>query len=139
VVRSLNAAFDANVIRRVGRTAGRVTFGAEPINAIEQFGEAIDVVDDMAILRYEFANTLLYLEAAERTAQAVTELEKAVAFRPYFSMDALDILYARKRLTEVENWQASGMSFRQFDRQRRKHLQDTGQNPYSVLNPPFAP
>ncbi len=139
VARSLNAAFDANVIRRVGRTAGRVTFGAEPINAIEQFDEAIDIVDDMAILRYEFANTLLYLEAAERTTQAIAELEKAVTFRPYLSMDALDILYARKRLAEIANWQSSDMGFRQFDRLRRKHLQDTGQNPYSVLNPPFSP
>ena len=48
---ALNAAFDANVIRRVGKTAGRMTFNAQPINAGEIFARAVELAGDMAIVR----------------------------------------------------------------------------------------
>ena len=139
VVLALNAALDANVIRRVGRAAGRMTFGAQPINAIEQFERAIELVDDMAVLRYEFANSLLYMESSAQTERAIQQLEAAVEFEPAFSMEALDILYAGKRLEEVRAWQASGMSYRAFDRARRNHMREHGINLYSVYHEPFTP
>ena len=140
VVLALNAALDANLIRRVGRAAsGRLTFGVEPINAVEQFERAIELVDDMAVLRYEFANSLLYMESSAQTDRAIQHLEAAVEFEPAFSMEALDILYAGKRLEEVRAWQGTGMSYRAFDRARRNYMREHGINLYSVYHEPFTP
>lgn len=136
---ALNAAFDANVIRRVGKTAGRMTFNAQPINAGEIFGRAVELAGDMAIVRYEYANSLLYMEQTRETEEAIRQLEIGAATKPSFSMEALDVLYAKKRLAEVKALQQSGMGFRAFDRARRKYMERSGDNLYSVMLPPFKP
>ena len=134
---ALSAAFDANVIRRVGKTAGRVTFNAKPINAGEIFAKAIELSGDMAIVRYEYANSLLYMEQTKETDEAIRQLQMAVAATPSYSMEVLDGLYAKKRLQEVLALKASGVSFRSFDKARRKHMERSGDNLYCVLLPPF--
>lgn len=136
---ALNAAFDANVIRRVGKTAGRMTFNAQPINAGEIFGRAVELAGDMAIVRYEYANSLLYMEQTRETEEAIRQLEIGAATKPSFSMEALDVLYAKKRLAEVQALQQSGLGFRAFDRARRKYMERSGDNLYSVMLPPFKP
>jgi hypothetical protein len=136
---ALNAAFDANVIRRVGKTAGRVTFNAQPINAGDIFARAVELAGDMAIVRYEYANSLLYMEQTRETEEAIRQLEAAAAAEPSYSMEVLDQLYARKRLEEVRALQKSGMGFRAFDRARRRHMERSGENLYCVLLPPFSP
>ena len=139
LILALNAAFDANVIRRVGKAAGRLTFATQPINAGEMFSRAVESAGDMAIIRYEYANSLLYMEQARETEEAIRQLQAGVAAKPSFSMEALDVLYAGKRLAEVQALQDSGMSFRAFDRARRRHMERSGENLYSVLLPPFKP
>ena len=134
---ALNAAFDANVIRRVGKTAGRMTFNAQPLNASEIFTRAVELAGDMAIVRYEYANSLLYMEQTGETEEAIRQLEAALATEPSYSMEALDRLYAQKRLEEVRALQASGSGFRCFDRARRKHMERSGENLYCILLPPF--
>ena len=134
---ALNAAFDANVIRRVGKGLGRMTFGAQPINAEADFAKAIGEVDDMAIMRYEYANSLLYIDKGKDYQAALEQLQKAVTMKAKYSMEALDVLYARKRLAEVKSWRASGMSFPSFDRKRRKYMEKNDANLYSVVSPPF--
>lgn len=134
---ALNAAFDANVIRRVGKGVGRLTFGAQPINAEEDFALALNSVDDMAIVRYEYANSLLYLEKGAGIDAALDQLRQAAALPSSYSMEALDVLYARKRLVEVRAWQDSGMSFGKFDRKRRRFMQRSGENLYSVVSSPY--
>lgn len=136
---ALNAAFDSNVIRRVGKTAGRMALGAKPINAVELFRRALALQGDMAILRYEYANTLLYVDEPEARQRAIEQMEKAIAIKPTFAMEALDRLYAKKRLEEVRAWQNSGMSFGEFDERRRQYMYDNNANLYSVLHPPFIP
>lgn len=134
---ALNAAFDANVIRRVGKGMGRITFGAQPINAEADFNKAIGLAGDMAIIRYEYANSLLYIGKDEEAANAMKQLQAAAAMTAGYSMEALDVLYARKRLVEVRSWQDSGISFGKFDRKRRKYMERTGENLYSVVSRPF--
>lgn len=136
---ALNAAFDSNVIRRVGKTAGRMALGAKPINAVELFRRALALQDDMAILRYEYANTLLYVDEPKARQRAIEQLEKALEVKPAFAMEALDRLYARKRLKEVRAWQKTGMSFGEYDSRRRQYMHENNVNLYSVLHPPFMP
>ncbi len=136
---ALNAAFDANVIRRVGATAGRMAVGAQPINATQLFKRAIELQDDMAILRYEYGNTLLYVDSENARQRAIEELQKAANLEPSFAMEALDQLYARKRLAEVRAWQDTDVSFEQFDTQRRKYMWRNNVNLYNVLEKPYRP
>lgn len=134
---ALNAAFDANVIRRVGKGVGRLTFGAQPIDARVDFERALKQVEDMAILRYEYANSLLYMDRAAEIEHALQQLSRAASLPSSYSMEALDGLYAKKRLQEVRAWRESGMSFGRFDRKRRKHMEKSGENLYSVVLQPF--
>lgn len=134
---ALTAAFDANVIRRVGKAAGRMAVGAKTINALELFRRAVDIQGDMAILRYEFGNTLLYVEERNAIDRALEQFRLAVDTEPSFSMEVLDRLYAKKRLAEVRAWRDSGLSFSAFDRKRRGYMYANDINLYSVLHEPF--
>ncbi len=134
---AMNAAFDANVIRRVGRGVGFIAMDAKPVDAEQDFSHALDLVGDIAIVRYEYANSMLYIDKADQVNQAIEQLAEAVKLKAGFSMEALDILYARKRLEEVRAWRDSGMSFGKFDRKRRKFMEKNDANLYSVVSRPF--
>lgn len=134
---AMNAAFDANVIRRVGRGMGKFAMDASPGSAAEDFKHSLDLVDDLAIVRYEYANSLLYIEKGAQVTEAIDQLSRAVKIKAGFSMEALDVLYARKRLEEVRAWHDSGMSFGKFDRKRRKFMEKSDANLYSVVSRPF--
>ena len=137
VVRALNAVFDANVIRRVGKAAGKWTLGAEQGNAIDLLGQSLEKVDDVAITQYEYANSLLYMKDVAAIDETLVHLEKAAQLPSRFAMEELDALYAQKRLREVQALKAQGGGFSGFDRARRKHMKQTGVNLYCVACPPF--
>ena len=52
-------------------------------------------------------------------------------------MEALDRLYAKKRLAEVRGWQETDMSFGEFDKRRRQYMHANNVNLYNVLHEPF--
>lgn len=140
VALALDAGFDAHVIRRLGNAAGRVAFGAQPINARRHFQQALEAVDDMAVLHYEYANSLLYMDSSEDADKALRHLETAVELEPTFAMEELDGRHARKRLREVRHWmEHDGGNYRSFDRKRRRAMRGAGENAYSVFNDPFLP
>ena len=140
VALALDAGFDAHVIRRLGEGIGRVTFGAQPINARRHFEQALETVDDMAVLHYEFANSLLYMDSDTHAEEALEHLEIAVNLEPAFAMEELDILHAEKRLEEVRHWKESnGGNYRSFDRKRRRAMRSEDENAYSVFHEPFTP
>ena len=137
MVLALNAVFDANVIRRVGKAAGKWTLGAEQGNATELLAQSLEEVDDVAITQYEYANSLLYMKDVAAIDEALVHLQKAAELPARFSMEELDAMYAQKRLREVQALKASGDGFSGFDRARRKHMKKTGVNLYCVTCPPF--
>ena len=134
---SLSAAFEANVLRRVGKAAGRLTLAADSQDAIRPFEVSVEQVPDLAIVRYEYANSLLYTYQGDQAQQALAQLMLAAQLPARFSMEWLDRAYARKRLKEIQAWQASGMSFKRFDRKRRKFMEKEDRNLYAVNQPPF--
>lgn len=134
---SLSAAFEANVLRRLGKAAGRLTLDADSKDAIEPFRRAIKMQPDLAIVRYEYGNSLLYTYQGEGAEQAIKQLQQAVELPALFSMEWLDRAYAQKRLKEIQAWKASGMSFKRFDRKRRKYMEKKNRNLYAVTLPPF--
>lgn len=134
---SLYAAFEANVLRRVGKAAGRLTFEADSRDATELFETSVKQVPDLAIVRYEYANSLLYTFREDQAQQAIAQLMLAAQLPAEYSMEWLDRAYARKRLKEVQAWVDSGMSFARFDRKRRKFMNKADRNLYAVNQPPF--
>ena len=134
---SLSAAFEANVLRRVGKAAGRLTLAADSEDATQPFKTSLTAVPDLAIVRYEYANSLLYTHQDGSAEQALTHLQKAADMPARFAMEWLDRAYARKRLQEVRAWRDSGMSFKRFDRKRRKFMRKENINLYAVTRPPF--
>lgn len=134
---SLSAAFEANVLRRVGKAAGRLTLAADSEDATQPFETSLVAVPDLAIVRYEYANSLLYTYQEASAEQALAQLQAAADMPARFAMEWLDRAYARKRLQEVQAWRDSGMSFKRFDRKRRKFMRKENINLYAVTRPPF--
>lgn len=126
------AAADANVVRKVGKATGRVTFGARQANIREAFEQALSA-GDRAVLRYEYANAILYMNKKRNIDEAMAQLRHARSIRPRFAMEALDAMYAAKRYREVEALAKSRVSFRSFERKRLKHQKDRSENLYCVL------
>ena len=134
---ALSSSLEANVVRRVGKTAGKLTFAADTRDAETAFGKALKAVDDMAIVRYEYANSLLYTGQPGALKRAQRQLTLASKEPALYSMEWLDRAYARKRLKEIKALRASGMSFARFDRKRRKYMARHDINLYAVTGKPF--
>jgi hypothetical protein len=127
------AGIDANVVRKVGKATGRITFGAKQSDVEEYFKQAFAIAPDVSILRYEYANALMYVNKKRQIDKAMEELRRGAQIRPTYAMEALDAMYAAKRLKEVEALAKSPMSFRSFERKRLKHQKDRNENLYCVL------
>lgn len=134
---AFRAGVDAGIMRRVGKSTGRITYGAKQSVATEYFERSFKIVPDMAITRYEYGNAIMYINKKRDLDTALAEIEKAGKMKPYMAMEALDAMYAAKRLREVRDFVATGKSFRSFERARREHQRMTGENLTSVLKPAF--
>jgi hypothetical protein len=134
---AFRAGIDANLIRVMGKAAGRLTFGARQSRARDYFEASFAEVDDMAVIHYEFANALLYMNKARDAEEVLDHLTRARNLPPGFAMEALDSMYAAKRLREVEDFLRYGKSFRNYERQRRAYVRRTDENLYCVTRPPF--
>jgi tetratricopeptide (TPR) repeat protein len=126
------AGADANVVRKVGKATGRVTFGARQATIRQDFETALRTAD-LAVIRYEYANAILYLNKKRDIAEAIEQLKKAAATKPRFAMEALDAMYAHKRLREVEALAKSPASFRKFERARLRYQKENRMNLSCVL------
>ena len=134
---AFQAGIDANIIRIMGRAVGRLTFGARQARVQEYFDQAIEEVPDLAIIRYEYANALLYTSRRREIDDVLEQLETAVTIQPTFAMEALDAMYAAKRLQEVQDFMLYGRGFRAYERERRRFMRGDDVNLHSVLRPPF--
>lgn len=130
---AFRAGIDANVVRKVGKATGRITFGAKQTDVSAYFDRALETVPNMAIIRYEHANAMLYMNKKREIQAAIAELKQAATTKPRFAMEALDSMYASKRLREVEALDKWPGSFRSFERKRLRHQKVSGQNLYCVL------
>lgn len=133
----LSAGISANIIRRAGALGGKIAFGASGDDAKTRFETSFALVPDVALTRFEYANTLLYVDSASAIDEAIAQLRMAAAFTPRHAIEALDVAYARKRLAEVEDYRAAGGGFGSYDRKRRRYQNNTGRNLYCVTSEPF--
>ena len=129
------AGVDAGIMRRVGRGTGRLTYGARTRTVNEAFAKAFEEAPDVPILKYEYANALLYMSRRRELDRALELLEATTRFNPIFSMDALDTMYAFKRLQEIRLFDEEYESFRRFERDRRNFTEVSDRNLTNVLTP----
>jgi tetratricopeptide (TPR) repeat protein len=130
---TFRAGIDANVVRKLGKATGRITFGAKQTNVEGLYQRALDIVPDSAVIRYEYANSFLYLNNKRKIDRAIEELDKAATQRPSFAMEALDAMYAAKRRKEVRALAEWKGTFRSFERKRLAWQKHNNNNLYCVL------
>lgn len=130
---ALAGGVDANVIRRVGKLVGSLGLDVHAFDADKAFEQAIRLVPDMAILRYEYANSLLYTKGRTAWPLAQQQLQAAVAATPLDVMEALDTAYAKKHLAQLEPWAAGQQDYKSYDAGQRRLRVDHNINGYSVL------
>lgn len=131
------AGVDSGIMRRVGKFTGRMTYGARTTVVEDAFQKALDLVPDYAVLQYEYANALIYMNRKRELNTAMRHLEKATKLRPAFAMEALDSMYAYKRLQEVRLYALNYRSFRDFEEDRFGYMRETDRNLTSVLHKPL--
>lgn len=138
VALAMQAAMDANIIRFVGKLLGRLTFGARLSRVEEGFAASFDQEDDLAIVHYEYANSLIYINRDRDIYRALDAFNTAIGIQPVSAMEALDSMYASKRGREIQDYYLNyKQSFRSFERERREYMEVTDENLYNVLRPPF--
>ncbi|PKM21513.1 MAG: hypothetical protein CVV10_09000, partial [Gammaproteobacteria bacterium HGW-Gammaproteobacteria-14] len=132
---AFRAGVDAGIMRRVGRFTGRITYNARSTVVTSSFNKARKLTPDIPIVAYEYGNALLYTHRNRQLNDVLSLLEEASKMQPQFSMDALDTMYAHKRLEEVRLYAKNYRSFRRFERDRRRFSRITDRNLTSVLSP----
>ena len=85
------------------------------------------------VVRYEYANSFLYLNSKREIERALAELDKAAAQKPRFAMEALDAMYAAKRRREIRALAEWKGTFRSFERKRLAWQKRNNNNLYCVL------
>ena len=129
------AGLDAGIMRRVGKFTGRLTYGARTTVVEDGFDRALELEPDIPITVYEYGNALIYANRKRDINEALSLFEQASRMQPQFSMDALDTMYAYKRLQEVRLFALNYRSFREFEKARRKFIKVTDRNLTNVTAP----
>lgn len=101
----------------------------------QSFQRAFALAPQIPILNYEYANAVVYLGRRQDLPKAHEYFNRAAAVTPRWSMDALDVLYARQRQQEIQLMEDAYPSFRSFERQRRRFTRVTDHNLTNVLTP----
>jgi tetratricopeptide (TPR) repeat protein len=89
--------YHAEVIDKVGKLVGSVTYGASADKALEHFREAIRL-SGAPIAWIEYGNGLYLLHGDKKLDESNEAFAKAAAMQPIDAMQALDIEYARNSL-----------------------------------------
>ncbi|MFN3713293.1 MAG: hypothetical protein ACK4SX_06525 [Alcanivoracaceae bacterium] len=132
---AFRAGVDAGIMRRVGKFTGRMTYNARSTVVGSSFGKARKLTPDIPIVAYEHGNALIYMNRNRNINEALALFEEASKMQPQFAMDALDTMYAHKRLQEVRLYTENYRSFRKFEKDRRRFSRVTDRNLTSIVSP----
>jgi len=89
----------AEVIDKVGKMLGKLTYGATPAKALKHFEQAIELAPDAPIAYIEYGNGLYLLHGDSRLDEVTDLYVKATEMEPLDAMAKLDIEAA---LAEME-------------------------------------
>lgn len=86
--------FHAEVINRVGKMVGAVTYGASADEALKAFEGAIDLIPNSPIAWIEYGNGLYLLFGDKRLGESNDAYVRATKLKPRDAMEKLDTEYA---------------------------------------------
>ena len=92
-------AYYAEVIEKVGKMLGKLTYGATPAKALKHFERALELTPDAPITHIEYGNGLYLLFGDDRLDEVTDLYVKATELQPIDAMAKLDIEAA---LAEME-------------------------------------
>jgi tetratricopeptide (TPR) repeat protein len=92
-------AYYAEVIEKVGKMLGKLTYGATPAKALKHFERALELTPGAPIAHIEYGNGLYLLFGDDRLDDVTDEYVKATELQPEDAMAKLDIEAA---LAEME-------------------------------------
>lgn len=87
--------YHAEIIDKVGRMVGKLTYGASADKAMEHFERALEITPDAPIARIEYGNGLYLLFGDKRLDESNAAYEQAAAIKPIDAMQRLDVEFAK--------------------------------------------
>lgn len=86
--------YHAEIIDKVGKMVGRMTYGASADKALDHFEKALQLTPDAPIAHIEYGNGLYLLFGDKRLDESNAAYEKAASIKPIDAMQKLDVAYA---------------------------------------------
>lgn len=93
--------YHAEIIDKVGKLVGGMTYGASTDKAIEHFETALELTPDSPIAHIEYGNGLYLLFGDARLDESNEAYSRAAAIKPIDAMQKLDMEYAKASLEQV--------------------------------------
>jgi tetratricopeptide (TPR) repeat protein len=90
--------YHAEIIDKVGKLVGSMTYGASADKAMKHFEKALALTPDAPIAQLEFGNGLYLLYGDKHLDESNAAYAKAAAARPIDAMQRLDVEYAKASL-----------------------------------------
>ncbi|MFU8830734.1 MAG: hypothetical protein ACNA7J_01140 [Wenzhouxiangella sp.] len=91
--------YHAEIIDKVGKLVGSLTYGASADKAMEHFKKALELTPDAPIANLEYGNGLYLLFGDKRLDESNAAYEKAAKAKPIDAMQKLDVEYAKASLS----------------------------------------
>ncbi len=92
--------YHAEILDKVGRMMGKMTYGASPDAAMESFNRALQLTPDAPIAHIEHGNGVYLIHGDKRLEDSNDAYRRAAAIEPIDAMQKLDVEYARASLEE---------------------------------------
>lgn len=90
--------YHAEIIDKVGKLVGSMTYGASADKSLEHFDRALELTPEAPIAHLEFGNGLYLLFGDKRLEESNEAYARAAGFTPVEAMQMLDIEYAKSSL-----------------------------------------
>lgn len=90
--------YHAEIIDKVGKLVGSMTYGASADKAMTHFKKALELTPSAPIAHLEYGNGLYLLFGDNRLDESNQAYAEAAAFEPIDAMQMLDVDYARSSL-----------------------------------------
>ncbi len=87
--------YHAEIIDKIGKMIGGMTYGASADEAMEHFRQALELTPDAPIAHIEYGNGLYLLYGDKRLDESNAAYEKAAAIKPIEAMQKLDVEFAK--------------------------------------------